>query len=337
MRWIFVLVFVLVLALAWGWGPPLAPYFGAGVPRTLTDFPRESAVSPEETWVDAKYPFNRLTLPPPEDMIAMLRVAPRVRKNADGCSVLLLRGEADGRQCDAVADHFTEELRATQVPHGSHYPSMWDTWISPAQQKHIIEYAPRPLTIGGIRAKLAELAPPVVDTNPALVHYLIKKCAKRAKKDTFIDTCAGWGGQAAGACAADVRCYHGYLPFDNEIRPALAQRLSELLETCRGSMTSDNEFWIRQMAIENLGGSPSGYDMCFCHENDLVPLASQRAWDVVRPGGWVVLFCGGNRHSPQRMREALKLTSGRRKPTVFGLRRAGPNCTYDMHALVWEN
>lgn len=241
-KWAFILVVMLVLVLAWAYSSSR----GSGLsseddrpPQRVASFegdPREEfgSLDPSQ-WRDAHYPFNRLLLAPPEEMITMLRVPPRVRKNTHGCSVLILRSLMNARHCDDIADHFTEELRATQTPYNSHYPSMWDTWNNSAQRKHILTYASQPRSLQTIRAKLKELSPPVIDTNPTLVRYLVKKCAKRSKKDTFqmavIDTCAGWGGQAAGACAADVKCYHGYLPFDSVVRPALASRLTELLNT----------------------------------------------------------------------------------------------------------
>lgn len=338
--WLLILGLVLVALLAWIVAKRRGPYRIAEAKARLN--------LPTET----DFPFRRINMPGARMMAASLQnERPRRRREHEGYATLLLRASRDYQRVDGIADQYTEDLRVIQAPSGSSLPSMWDTWHNLGQKEHVLKYARNPKSRTSLRKKLEELSPPVHDTNPTLACYLLRYCARSAGIDVYqlrvLDSNVGWGSQALAACAADVGCYHGYLPFDTIVRPLLAERLNTALTENISSMASTNEFWVREMGAQQVGDPAQLYDVYVVHETDLSPLIEPRsqlspAWRFVRPGGHVILFTGPSPRSLERAKLALELTGpspGRKsmwpEPLVFGVRERFRGKWAISKALVW--
>jgi hypothetical protein len=164
-----------------------------------------------------------------------------------------------------------------------------------------------------------------------------------------MDGNCGWGGQTLGARAADVGCYHGYLPFDVSARPYLADKLMLALSAHGSPDMPANEFWVRQMPFPMSGYDPEVYyDVLMFHVSDLAPFASDflafleeesrpgAVWDCVRPGGAVILFVGPTAREMNRALALVKQCRGRPEPELYAVREYYNGDRVFSRALVWS-
>jgi hypothetical protein len=343
-RLVLVLFFVLVLILAWVMGGSITS------PPTLA---RENP--PGETLSDGtdRFPFRCREMDSSREMFARLCAeSPRKRSKYENHDVVLLRAPDDYFRVDGLADHYTEQLRVTQTPAGSHLPSPWDVWRSAGYRTHIQEHAGSDTPLA-FRRKLEEFSPPVVDTNPVFVCWLLRRIARQMRIKTYqmrvMDGNCGWGGQTLGACAADVKCYHGYLPFPGPLRASHAQQLLLLLQENISSEMPENEFWVRQMSPPMAPGSGTKYyDVLILHVSDLGPFTPELlgsssdaksvgdAWNCVRPGGSIVLFVGSGRRAMSRALAVLQSSRSRGAPQLYAVREYVNGSKSYSRALVWS-
>lgn len=343
---LFVLVLVAVLVVVMRRrGPTLLP--GPGNYRAVT-----AQDDPSQT-----FPFRKPELPPVRHMFADLRNdRPRWRKNYRGLDWAILRDAGDDVRVDRIADHYTEEPRVLQVPPGgAHLPSLWDCWQRSADRELVFSRASRK---GGaapsrlsLRAALEELAPVVHDTNPAFACHILRRAARKLRIDVcrlrVLDADAGWGGQALAACAADVGCYHAYLPGDDAARPYAAAGLQTLLDAHRPPGAPASDFWVRQMSVQELGAVRELYDVVFLNCSDLRPLAPSNILGApavsrfLRPGGVAVLFVPPGDHAARRGEAAVQLVQAWDPPKLVGVVAAagggdeGEGQEETARALVW--
>jgi hypothetical protein len=369
--WAFLLVVLVaimaaVLRYARGGGRRAAFNRAAGAVSPPRPTPQETAGSPGDDPART-FPFRRRALPPLQHMFTDLRnERPRRRKNYKGTAWTLMRDPGDDLRVDRIADYYTEELRVLQVPPGCrHLPSLWDCWHRQCDREQAYATASDPTSILSLRDKLEEFAPAVHDTNPVFACHILRRAARRMRKETYnlrvLDGDAGWGGQALAACAADVGCYHGYLPGDGPSRSYQADCLKKLLEERSPPGAPGNDFWVRQMSVLELGEIADPYDLAFLHSNDLRALAPASAGgnDVdafigapevpfisrfLRPGGLVVLFIPPGRHGADRAQAALHLVQTWDAPAIVEV-AAAPHAPKERasgsrpqslgRALVW--
>lgn len=366
---VLLVVLVLILAALYMRGGFVSS--GNGARRTgrsdesgRADFGTKSRGGPDQ------FPFYHHIMEPPRDLLARLSSEkPRKRSNYQGHAVALLRREGDRIRVDGIADHYTERLRVTQSPPGTTFPSPWDVWSNASYRTHIQQFANLPpgrdssdfgtKSTLAYRAKLEELAPPVHDTNPTFVCWILRRLARVMRMETYqmrvMDGNCGWGGQALGACAADVGCYHGYLPFATPLRERLSTQLLQALSESVSPDMPENEFWVRQMAPSmSASGYPlerggRHYDVLLLHVSDLTPFAntirgaidrgapeSGDAWGCVRAGGCVVLFIGPDRRDMSRALAVVHAASSlRTQPQLYGVREFINGEKVFSRALVW--
>lgn len=348
-RWLVFIVLVCLCALAVAaatFGPPRAAGAGGGKP---------AGAGGDEFAGAGEFPWLAPLLPPAREMLAHLAAGrPRYRKGRGGCELLLYREDDDWLRADAIANHYTEKLRVLQQPPGSAVASAWDTWANLLDKP--IVFAGAEHSRRAARRRLEELAPVPYDTNPAFAAFILRRLARKLRKETYqvrlIDGNAGWGGQALAAVAADVGCYHGYLPFDNAVRARLAEQLQRALSDNLAPPAVASEFWVRQMALsqvpprspaDHLSHSAGGrYDVLFLHESDLRPflpadpdlkIPGVPAFaDLVWPGGFVVLFVAPGRRGLSRALLALECMHGWTGPELWGVREGATTA----YALIWS-
>ena len=315
-----VLALLLVLVLAWvclRWWRRRASRSGAG---------------------GAEFPYRKASMPPANEMLSTLRNSlPRVRKNS-GFDRLIVREKGDHFRSDGAADHYTEELRVRMDPLTSAQSlSVWGVWSNRSLRAHAIKYArDREPRHHYLRRKLEEMTEPVWDTNPILVCYILRRLARKRKAKIFdirvADAGVGWGGQALGACAADVGCYHAYVPYASLIGRAVAEQIRRALDEHHPPATSSNEFWVREMEMQQ-AAPRTLYDVIFLSESDLTPLVEPRSvWTMLTPAGSVVLFAGPGERAARRASAALELTRDLPPPKIYGVRTEFGETS---RALVW--
>jgi len=353
MYFVVLLVLVLVLAIVYAssaTSPPPEKHGGEAEAPLPEKHGGEAEAPPDRT----RFPFRSLVMDTPHEMFARLcNERPRKRKKSGGYDVLLLRDLEDYVRVDGLADHYTEQLRATQTPPGVHLPSQWDYWSKDSYRQHIEQFAaPNASRVLALRGKLEEMSPSIHDTNPVLARWLLRSLASQMRMESYqmrvLDGNCGWGGQTLAACAADVGCYHGYLPFDTQIRPSLAKQLLLLLESHMTADMPENEFWIRQMPPPLTPFQPSGgrhYDVLLFHVSDLTPFATYLTggdgpfpdvWKCVRPGGAVVLFVGPSQRELARALSLVKGCRGRPEPQLYAIREHHNGEVVHSKALVWS-
>lgn len=291
---------------------------------------------------ERKFPFRHLVMPSASEMFTALRnERPRIRRDNSGANphrVLILREKGDREKCDGIADLYTEQLRVIQTPPGMVLPSLWDTWNTRAHREYVLKYAKDPHSVLSLRRKLEEIAPAIYDTNPLFVRILLEMFADDLKVPSYqlriVDTAVGWGGQALGSCAADVGCYHGYL-IPSQPRSAvheyLAPKIQAALSENISSYCNHGEFWVRQMAPVFYKGA---YNVFFCHVSNLE--VCQIAWDMICPGGWVVMFVPSDDRSRNRAMLALELTREWPEPDLYGVRERFSGKWQSSGALIWK-
>lgn len=271
--------------------------------------------------IDAEFPLLSRALPPPEQMLEQLRHdRPRLRRRRrPGAkpAVRLLRGPGDYVRCDGAADHYTEDLRVRAGVGPEHF-SLWSVWANRSEREIVQSWAAREAQAAGrpgptaedYRTALARYAGPAAeaatwDTHPALALYVLRRAARRfpapeklyTSELSVLDAGPGWGAQLVAACAAEVREYHAYLPYQSRTTPVLAQRLEDIAAHGRPADAPQSAYYVRQLEVGQ-ANPPARYHVAFIQAGDLTPLyhvdgATFRspAWDSLLPGGWLVLFC----------------------------------------------
>lgn len=291
---------------------------------------------------EKSFPYRHLEMPPTTDMFSALRnERPRIRHDETGEKphrVMIYRNKGDREKSDGIADHYTEQLRVTQIPPGSTLSSLWDTWATKAHREFVVKYAKNPRSILSLRRKLEEIAPAIYDTNPMFVRVILELAAKELGIPSYqlmvVDLCVGWGGQALGACAADVGCYHGYLIPSMPVNPIheyLAPKIQDALSETSNPQCNPGEFWVRQMhpAI-----TKNAYAVLLFHVSNLEVCSF--AWDMICPGGWIVMFVPTDRKSHDRALLALELTRDWPEPQLYGVRERFNGQWQTPGALIWK-
>ena len=291
---------------------------------------------------EKSFPYRHLEMPPSTDMFSALRnERPRTRHDETGekpHKVMVFRNKGDREKSDGIADHYTEQLRVTQIPPGSTLASLWDTWATRAHRDFVVKYAKNPRSILSLRRKLEEIAPAIYDTNPMFVRVILELAAESLGIPSYqlmvIDACVGWGGQALGACAADVGCYHGYLipsTPPNPIHEYLAPKIQDALSENSNPQCNPGEFWVRQM---HPVATKNPYAVFLFHVSNLEVCSF--AWDMICPGGWLVMFIPADQKSHDRALLALELTRDWPEPQLYGVRERFNGQWQTPGALIWK-
>lgn len=325
-----------------------------------------------------EFPYYNAILPPRDAMFNTLRIdRPRVRKGKramGGCDATLIRDTRDWFTCDRAVDHLSEDLR---VRAGSF--SLWQVWTTGADRDLIIRHRGLPpaaeARLAGLglpkdtisrgqaperialRAALEKYSGPEAvcsgwDSNPALVLYLLRKVAKKQRKDpedlSVLDAGAGWGSQLLAACAAEVKRYHAYIPYQSSATSMLAERLRAAAGALRPYDVPPNEYSIFLLELGQANPHEQ-YDVVLVQASDLTPLLYGNgahcrvpAWEFLRPGGHLILFVPPHPHTAQKVINLLSVgipPPGECKPpkayNVVSGAPATNGSSIECKALVW--
>lgn len=313
---------------------------------------------------DSKLPLIAPHLPPKLEMFALLRgERPEVRRHENGHRLVVYRREEDFARSDALPLHYTERIRNAHRARGE-MPSVDKIWSLPAERQialrplREVSSTEDPLSCArAVRARLEQRTVATADTHPMLAKVVVdsyaRKMRMRPHKVSVLDLGPGWGGQAAGACAANVGRYDAYILPSQAEHSRLAPALQQLLEDCRPSASSPADFAVSMKDFLQSPGGKQSRNVIFLGIRDLEPLAhpeylkhvliAERKNSYKRHAlrGWVVLFLPPGTDGARAGQKALDLTRGWPKPESYCLEEKVPALgnvpprVERHHALVW--
>lgn len=298
------------------------------------------------------FPYRSSYMPSAISMFSELKYTKFNKIKVPGFKTTIVRTHNDLDSTDFICEHYTEELKARYRKDGRH--SLMELWKNKKVKDAVVARGKKLCKsrrsesgvslegklISCVREQLDVHGGADVDTNPALVMYILKKVGKKLGKEPrdikIVDAGVGWGGQALGACAFGAGCYHGYVPYSRE-RKELADALEEAMSV-HCSYVGDKNYWTRTMEVSQ--SSPTEeYDVAFSSTSDLTPLLggtdSPLAKSLKKPG-YLVLFVPPGKLASKRAEVAIRMLVGEVPKWNFGIKQELGDNVLLSKAFVWK-